>query len=59
MGEVVQTQWTKQGEAFDCLLHDDEFRAIVGLPSETTDGSAAGLRSSTGEQDGRKEEQVR
>jgi tetratricopeptide (TPR) repeat protein len=38
MLEVVRKKWTGQGEAFECLLHDKEFRTIVGLPAEEAVG---------------------
>ncbi|MGO9646833.1 MAG: hypothetical protein ACLPOO_02145 [Terriglobales bacterium] len=34
MAEIVRSKWTTDGGAFDCLLHDVEFRAIVGFGVE-------------------------
>lgn len=36
MKETVRDKWTEAGEGFDCLLHDREFRSIVGLPEESS-----------------------
>jgi tetratricopeptide (TPR) repeat protein len=36
--ETVRTKWTREGEGFCRLVHDKEFRAIVGLPEETPAG---------------------
>jgi len=33
MTKVVQSTWTKSGQAFEALFHDPEFRAVVGLPA--------------------------
>jgi len=38
--EVVRN-WTEPGRAFDVLLHDKEFRVLVGLPAEAAVGTAA------------------
>lgn len=39
MAKIVSEKWTESGKAFDCLLHDKEFRAIVGLPAEQAAGA--------------------
>lgn len=45
MKEHVRSRWTQPGRGFECLLHDKEFRALVGLPDEPATGSAAVTRS--------------
>jgi len=39
MKETVRDKWTEPGEAFDCLLHDQDFRSVVGLPAEPRSAS--------------------
>ena len=39
MTTVVRTRWTLPGEAFEGLLRDMDFRAIVGLPPEPAGGT--------------------
>lgn len=36
MKEIVRDKWTEAGEGFDCLLNDQEFRSIVGLPEKSS-----------------------
>lgn len=34
--ETVRSKWTLPGASFDCFLRDQDFRSLVGLPSEST-----------------------
>jgi tetratricopeptide (TPR) repeat protein len=43
--ETVRTKSTQKGKGYECLLHDKDFRTLVGLPPETTSnpsGAAGG-----------------
>lgn len=40
MLDIVRTKWTQPGEAFECMLHDPDFRAIVDLPTEKAAGGS-------------------
>jgi hypothetical protein len=35
--ETVKNRWTQEGKSFNCLLHDKEFRTLVGLPEELSE----------------------
>jgi len=37
--DTVREKWTQPDGSFNCLLHDQEFRSLVGLPAESALGA--------------------
>ena len=40
--EQARTKYAQKGKAFECLLHDNDFRELVRLPPETRSDSLKG-----------------